>query len=428
VQPSTTDSRAYLGFGANSNGCWSAVAAPNTGGFLIQNNLGFGYVDITSNAQNWVLNSWYKVAVQFGPGSTVTCNLYASDGATLLNTVSCSGVTGLPGGIAMRSFGGFSLDTISSGSANGPNISIWPTNSGNFVNGAWSGNIAVLQLITNVALSANDGNGHLGLSNPFNVVALPPVITNQPAGQKVAIGCAAVFSVVAGGTPPLNYQWWEAGSALNGQTNTSLVLSDVQIPQFTNYFVTVSDAAGSVTSSIAMLVQDHPPVAGQAILQTVNGVAKVRISDLLTNCTDADGDALTFVGASPNSTDGGTVFWQGNWVYYQAPAGLTNSDAFTYTISDGYCGGLATGNVLVQVMPPNGLSYDNIIIVRPDSSVLLVFAGIPGSTCRIQACDTLSPPDWTDLSTNTADSLGAYQYIDHPPTNSASRYYRSVSP
>jgi hypothetical protein len=60
--------------------------------------------------------------------------------------------------------------------------------------------------------------------------------------------------------------------------------------------------------------------------------------------------------------------------------------------------------------------------------VLLVFAGIPGWTYRIQYADTLPPSNWTDLSTNTADGLGVYQYVDMPPTNSPSRFYRSVSP
>jgi hypothetical protein len=60
--------------------------------------------------------------------------------------------------------------------------------------------------------------------------------------------------------------------------------------------------------------------------------------------------------------------------------------------------------------------------------VKLVFAGIPGWTYRIQYADSLPATDWIDLSTNTADALGVYQFIDLPPTNAPARFYRSVSP
>jgi uncharacterized repeat protein (TIGR01451 family) len=49
-------------------------------------------------------------------------------------------------------------------------VPITPTNSGNFVKGVWSGNITVQQLATNVTLRADDGQGHTGSSNPFDVV------------------------------------------------------------------------------------------------------------------------------------------------------------------------------------------------------------------------------------------------------------------
>jgi hypothetical protein len=59
--------------------------------------------------------------------------------------------------------------TVGSGQA----IAMTPTNAVAFVNGVWTGNLAVLQPGTNVVLLANDGAGHTGLSNPFNVVAVP---------------------------------------------------------------------------------------------------------------------------------------------------------------------------------------------------------------------------------------------------------------
>jgi hypothetical protein len=79
-------------------------------------------------------------------------------------------------------------------------------------------------------------------------------------------------------------------------------------------------------------------------------------------------------------------------------------------------------------MTASGLSHNFTIAIQSDNSVRLVFAGIPGWTYRIQYADTMPAVNWTDLSTNTADALGVYQYIDVPPASSPSRFYRSVSP
>ena len=113
VRPGT--GRAYLGFGASAGGCWSAVVEPNSSQFAIKQDSSYGFTDMATANQTWQAGKWYKVVVQFSPASTVTCNLYDSDGSTLLNSLSYSGVTGLPGGVAIRSFGVFALDTIATG-------------------------------------------------------------------------------------------------------------------------------------------------------------------------------------------------------------------------------------------------------------------------------------------------------------------------
>src|SRR5204862_8282393 len=46
-------------------------------------------------------------------------------------------------------------------------VSLSPTNSGPFTNGVWAGEVAVLDLATNVQLIAQDTNRHSGVSNPF---------------------------------------------------------------------------------------------------------------------------------------------------------------------------------------------------------------------------------------------------------------------
>ncbi|HEY5233420.1 MAG TPA: immunoglobulin domain-containing protein [Verrucomicrobiae bacterium] len=138
-------------------------------------------------------------------------------------------------------------------------ISIAPTNSGSFVNGVWSGNITVPQPATNVVLTANDGSGHAGSSNPFDVVLSPPVITTQPTNQTVFVGQPASFSVTASGTAPISYQWSFGTTNLDGATNATLTLTNVQLNQTGNYSVLVTNIAGSTNSVAAMLTVNTPP-------------------------------------------------------------------------------------------------------------------------------------------------------------------------
>jgi hypothetical protein len=65
--------------------------------------------------------------------------------------------------------------TVSLSSTNGVPVS--PQISGNFTAGVWNGSIAVPQLASGVVLKANDGAGHVGLANGFDVVSLPALGT-----------------------------------------------------------------------------------------------------------------------------------------------------------------------------------------------------------------------------------------------------------
>jgi hypothetical protein len=184
--------RAYLGFGASAGGCWSVVAAPNTSQLVIMQNAGFGYTDKAFVTQSWTAGHWYRLEVQFVSSKTVRANLYDSDGTTLLNTLTYTGVTGLPGGVAMRSFAGFSLDTITGGPM--AQVPIIANVSGNFVSGVWNGSITVLvpEPATNMVLFANNGiGGPAGSSTPFKVLLVPPQFTSIakiPGGVNLTWG------------------------------------------------------------------------------------------------------------------------------------------------------------------------------------------------------------------------------------------------
>ncbi|HUD47962.1 MAG TPA: LamG-like jellyroll fold domain-containing protein [Candidatus Baltobacteraceae bacterium] len=100
------------------------------------------------------------------------------------------------------------------------------------------------------------------ISNLYNAVALPPVITQAPVAPSPAyLGSSASLSVWADGTPPLSYQWTENGQAIAGQTGTNLSLTGLTAATSGTYAVIVKSSFGSVTSSVVLLVTPTLPPA-----------------------------------------------------------------------------------------------------------------------------------------------------------------------
>lgn len=88
-----------------------------------------------------------------------------------------------------------------------------------------------------------------------------PSITQQPQGQSLQTGQTISLSVTASGTSPLAYQWNIGGSAVNGATLNSFVKANAQVSDSGSYTVTVTNSAGSITSSVASVTVTNPAVA-----------------------------------------------------------------------------------------------------------------------------------------------------------------------
>jgi len=117
--PATASTGAILlGFGSTATKTWSVYAAPFSGFFyLISNPTYATYTSLASAAQTYAVSTWYRMEVEFGTGGAVTGRLYASDGVTVLNTLTATIAGFTPGGVAIHSFGSSGsacLDTIKS--------------------------------------------------------------------------------------------------------------------------------------------------------------------------------------------------------------------------------------------------------------------------------------------------------------------------
>jgi len=82
---------------------------------------------------------------------------------------------------------------------------------------------------------------------------LRPNITTQPVSLSVNVGQNPSFTEVVTGTAPLSYQWRKDGVDVLGASSATLTLSNVQTNQAGNYVVVITNAFGSVTSSVASL-------------------------------------------------------------------------------------------------------------------------------------------------------------------------------
>ena len=86
-----------------------------------------------------------------------------------------------------------------------------------------------------------------------------PTIITHPANQSVTVGSSASFSVVAGGTSPLTYQWRKDGTPINGATSAGYTLTATVAGDAGSYSVVVTNAQGSATSNGATLTVNPVP-------------------------------------------------------------------------------------------------------------------------------------------------------------------------
>ena len=92
-------------------------------------------------------------------------------------------------------------------------------------------------------------------------VAGIPIVSRQPEGGRVAVGGSFTFSIDAGGTEPLQFQWEHDEVAIDGATQSALTLTNIQPSDQGEYSVRVTNPAGSATSEFAFLDVTGPNLA-----------------------------------------------------------------------------------------------------------------------------------------------------------------------
>jgi subtilase family serine protease len=134
----------------------------------------------------------------------------------------------------------------------------------------------------------------LGTPNGMNLInALAPLASpyfiTQPSSQTVTNGTSVTFSATAGGQTPLNYQWLfngtnlPAGGNISGAKSSVLSITAAATNNSGNYSLVVTNSAGSMTSSVAILTVGFAPAfstqpANQTVLIGSNAVFSATAS------------------------------------------------------------------------------------------------------------------------------------------------------
>ncbi len=256
-------------------------------------------------------------------------------------------------------------------------------------------------------------------------VVSPPVIVSDPTNQTVLAGSGAQIRVEATGTAPLIYQWWHDGAAVEAGTNADLMLAVVGLGDAGDYQVVITNDWGSVTSAVATLAINLPPVANDDVIQVELGqTLNLVAAELLANDSDPDLDVLDLVAVQSPSLAGASVILTNDMVIYVAPVVGTN-DNFSYTVADLW-GATAVGTVQVTLVGWERPDFLRLIPVGGgDGQVRLRFVGAAGVRYALEQAHELSPPIiWTPLETNTTSPEGEIWFtnvLSAAPTND---YYR----
>jgi large repetitive protein len=139
----------------------------------------------------------------------------------------------------------------------------WRKESAN-ISGATNSSYTIAHANTNdtarYRVVATDITGSTSSSYASVDVIEPPTITAQPQSQTVPAGTNVSFTVNAGGTPPVTFQWYRGTTLLAGRTSQTLTISPVALADAGTYSVVVSNLGGAVRSDDATLTVTMPPL------------------------------------------------------------------------------------------------------------------------------------------------------------------------
>jgi PKD repeat protein len=212
------------------------------------------------------------------------------------------------------------------------------TNSASFTTPPLSATKSYWVRVSNACGSVNSNTATVTVCNATG-------ITTQPASQTINSGATATLSVVASGSGPFSYQWYEGASGVTttpvGTNSASFTTPALTVTK--SYWVRVTGSCGIANSNAATVTVCAPPgIATQPASQTIGSGSTATLSVVASGTgpfsyqwyEGASGTTTTPVGTNSASfTTPALTTTKSYWVRVTGGCGTANSNTATITIA-----------------------------------------------------------------------------------------------
>jgi hypothetical protein len=198
------------------------------------------------------------------------------------------------------------------------------------------------------------------------------LLTTQPVAQAASFGENVLLSVAALSSVPVEYQWRKNGLDIDGATASSLSLANIGAGDAASYDVVVTNAAGSVTSSAALLTVNLPPaITTQPLALSASGGASASFSVVATGAGLAyqwRKNGVTVFGATSSSF---TI------------SSVTIADEASYDVVITNAGGSVTSSAATLAVNPPSTSAVTFSQRTDGSKLVDVYYTLTGGTSSV---------------------------------------------
>jgi hypothetical protein len=312
-----------------------------SGGTAVIGSTGLGSFDITASAVSGssyptpalTSTKTYTLSVTGTGGASASATCTVTPTSVTISNISPANQTVAPG-----------TQTFTATASGGVTDNLtWTATGGTFAGNVWtSPNTVGTYTIT--ATSVDEPS----VFTTTKVTVSAPVITTQPSSKNVCTNSSTTLSVVA--NYATSYQWFLNGTPITGATSSSYFIPSAIAMDAGNYTVTVTNAAGSVTSNAAKVVVGSSitsnPVslsilAGQTATFSVSAAGEPPFSYQWYIIAPSSSTGIAIAGATSSA--------------YTTPAETTTSSGARYyvTVADA-CGGNALTSATATLTVTSG--------------------------------------------------------------------------
>jgi subtilase family serine protease len=192
--------------------------------------------------------------------------------------------------------------------------------------------------------------------NLINTLAPSPGFISQPSSRNVTFGANVLLSASAVGQPPLNFQWLLNGTNLpgsgtvSGVTTDTLSLTTVTTNDIGSYSLVLTNAYGSITSSVALLNVGAVP----SVLTQPTNLTLLTGSVAIFSVSASGSPALSFQWKKNGSNLVNGTGISGATTNVLSLTGITTNSSANYSLVITNVFGVVTSSIAVLnvVLPP----------------------------------------------------------------------------